>query len=30
MNCRANKTSAKALVDRIFGDAPFTGVPRLL
>ena len=30
MNCRANKTSAKALVDRIFGDAPFTGVPRLI
>ena len=27
MNCGANKMSAKALVDRLFGDAPFTGLP---
>ena len=30
MNCRANETSAKALVDRLFGDAPFIGLPRLI
>ena len=30
MNCRANETSAKALIDRLFGEAPFTGLPRLI